>query len=155
MKRLSVTKEMTFDCAHMLSQYKGQCNNLHGHTYKVQVTVGFNGDTAVLPDTGMLMDFKVLKEIMDQHIKNTFDHTLVLSGSPYREKAEEDLYQWAITNNKSVFVLDTPCTAEFMALHIRGKIWQALHERNDMLMDGLYVNVRLWETPTSFAEVDA
>lgn len=36
---MKVTKEITFDSAHMLSNYEGKCSNLHGHTYKLQVTL--------------------------------------------------------------------------------------------------------------------
>ena len=44
---MKITKEITFDSAHMLSNYNGKCNNLHGHTYKLQIEVEgdvtFNG----------------------------------------------------------------------------------------------------------------
>ena len=51
---MKVTREMTFDSAHMLSNYVGRCHNLHGHTYKLQVTL--EGEV----ETGMVVDFQTL-----------------------------------------------------------------------------------------------
>ena len=67
MWRLHVDK--TFSAAHQLTKYSGPCENLHGHTWKIQIVV--EGDE--LDEAGMLMDFRVLKDNL-QHFTDKFDH---------------------------------------------------------------------------------
>ena len=67
-----VSKELTFDAAHYLPLYKGKCENLHGHTYKVRVTV-----TGKELMDGMAFDFVDLKRIMKEEIFNLWDHQLI------------------------------------------------------------------------------
>jgi 6-pyruvoyltetrahydropterin/6-carboxytetrahydropterin synthase len=66
---MKVTKEFTFDSAHKLINYKGKCENLHGHTYKLHVTV--DGD---IKDNGLVIDFVILKEIVNDKIIEKLDH---------------------------------------------------------------------------------
>ena len=58
-----------FDAAHRLRNYEGKCSRLHGHTWQVQAFV--RGDH--LDQTGMLVDFKILKTILSE-IVDGFDH---------------------------------------------------------------------------------
>lgn len=62
-----ITKKFDMDCAHLLSGYEGACKNLHGHTYKVLITI--SGE--LLDDLGMLVDFSKIKEL----IHGRYDHT--------------------------------------------------------------------------------
>lgn len=110
---VTVTKEFTFDAAHHLKEYVGPCANMHGHTYKMHVTVA--GD---LDETGMIVDFNDLKSIVQDAVISRFDHKCLNE------------------------VLDYNPTAENMALDI-------LHTLNDAGLN--VVEVKLWETPTSFA----
>jgi len=71
MSQLTVTKEFTFSAAHRLPNYKGKCENLHGHTYKLQVTV----KGKINPKTGMLIDFHELNDIVKLHVLDKLDHT--------------------------------------------------------------------------------
>ena len=68
-KSISVTKEFTFDAAHNLENYHGKCESLHGHTWKVQVTV-----TGSIDEDGMVFDFSEMKKIIYQHVRNSIDH---------------------------------------------------------------------------------
>lgn len=65
-----ITKEFTFDAAHKLSNHKGKCKNLHGHTYKLHVTIKGkpNGD-------GMIIDFSDIKNIVKKYILEKLDHS--------------------------------------------------------------------------------
>ena len=80
---ITATKEVVFDCAHMLSGHEGLCKNLHGHTYKVQVTVGqvtSGGRDRLIPSgpsASMVIDFKHLKEALNEVIVEPFDHAFV------------------------------------------------------------------------------
>lgn len=149
----SVTKEITFDCAHMLSGHKGKCANLHGHTYKCQVTVrGFlKTEDEEASDACMVMDFSDLNTIIHQEVTVPFDHALIFSAEEFRGGAEEELYEWATCYHMKHFVLEGRTTSETMASHIRMNVMQALNQLPEF--DYKDVHVRLWETPTSFAEV--
>ena len=139
-----VTKEITFDCAHMLSNYDGKCNNLHGHTYKVRVQL--EGDLKTEgSQLDMLVDFNELKSAMQLLIMDKFDHALVISGDGFREKAEDELLDWAMKYNKKVFVMPRRTTAEQIAQFIKTEMY-------DYFKGAYNVIVQVWETPTSYAE---
>ena len=61
--------ELYFSAAHRLREYKGKCEALHGHNWKVQVTIGSDK----LDKTGMVTDFKKAKSMLDD-ILNDLDH---------------------------------------------------------------------------------
>ena len=67
---VSVTKEFTFDSCHRLKDYVGACARLHGHTYKLQVSVEGN-----LSHNGMVVDFKDLKAIVKSVAVDKYDHS--------------------------------------------------------------------------------
>lgn len=64
-----ISKEFTFDSAHFLTHYHGKCENLHGHTYRLRVTV----DGPVGED-GMVVDFKELKSLVKEKVIDRYDH---------------------------------------------------------------------------------
>ena len=125
MKRLSVTKEFEFESCHNLKNYIGQCANLHGHSYKMQVTV--TGSASLLPmNNGMLLDFKNLKKIVKERVVDGWDHTYLNEVVTYQP------------------------TAENMAIDAMDKVQQGISEE----YPGLIVSrIKLWETSTSFVEV--
>lgn len=123
MELVTVVKEFTFDSAHFLPNHPGKCQALHGHTYRLQVGVQGGINRA----DGMVIDFGDLSQIVKSKILDVLDHTTL----------------------NSVEVDDFPCnqpTAENMALWIRRRIQKELPYQNISF-------VRLWETPTSYAEV--
>ena len=62
---IRVTKEFTFEMAHVLWNYDGPCKNVHGHSYRLFVTLsGFPADNPDNPKNGMVMDFSDLKSIV-------------------------------------------------------------------------------------------
>lgn len=69
MSRYRLTVRRHFSAAHHLRDYDGKCAHLHGHNYKIEITV--TGDE--LDDCGMLMDFGQLKQICDQ-VLDQYDH---------------------------------------------------------------------------------
>jgi len=73
-----VTAEDTFAAGHYLRDYKGKCENPHGHNYKVQVTLkGKELDRA-----GLLLDFKDLKVVM-KHVIDYLDHQMMNDIEPF------------------------------------------------------------------------
>lgn len=148
---IRVTKEVTFDCAHMLSGHEALCKNLHGHTYKVQVTVV--GDPLEDGSSArMVVDFKHLKEAINHVIVDHFDHATIFSAPNFRGPAEEDLLEWAQSNGMRYFVMPERTTAEQMAQFFSTEIESYL--TNDLMLTNVHYCVcRVYETPTSYAEV--
>ena len=67
----TVTKTVKFDAAHVLTDHQGLCRNLHGHTYRVDVSVAQAGDG------DMVIDFKELKGVLAEVILDRFDHSFI------------------------------------------------------------------------------
>ena len=77
---IRVTKEFPFEMAHVLWNYDGPCRNVHGHSYRLFVTIsGIPADNPDNPKNGMVIDFTDLKSIVKKEIVNVFDHSVVLS----------------------------------------------------------------------------
>jgi 6-pyruvoyltetrahydropterin/6-carboxytetrahydropterin synthase len=75
-----VTVEDTFAAGHYLRNYKGKCENPHGHNYKVRITLR-GGE---LDKAGLLLDFKDLKEVM-KHVIDRLDHQMINELEPFTE----------------------------------------------------------------------
>lgn len=150
---VSAIKEYTWDMAHMLRDHKGRCASLHGHTYRMQVEVVKADNCDVLTRVesraaeGMVIDFKDLKGIIGT-IVDDFDHAYV-----YNEDGSINDYDVKIGRLLSgaglrVIKLNYRPTAENMAKDFFDRFNKALDGTNIRV-----VAVRLWETPTSYAEV--
>lgn len=146
-REITVVKEFVFDSAHFLLDYDGDCANIHGHTYKLHV--GLRGE--VNPATGMVMDFKQLKMIVNPLIK-AMDHALL------NQRHHFDL-SFKATETACVplkFVSDAyssfpaMTTAENMTLWLRDMVSGLVAK--EFGTDITVVLIRLWETPTSYAE---
>lgn len=75
----TVTKSFSFDAAHYLPFHDGKCKFIHGHTYHMDITVR----NVIRLDTGMVMDFSLLKEAVDDNILAKFDHGFLNEYIPY------------------------------------------------------------------------
>lgn len=100
------TKIFTFDAAHFLEGYDGKCSNIHGHTYKLEVTI----EKARLNDQGFVCDFNRIKEIVEEKVINKYDHQLindVMSVRPTAEKMAEIIFyelQFAFLDESAALV---------------------------------------------------
>ncbi|MBN1290478.1 MAG: 6-carboxytetrahydropterin synthase QueD [Candidatus Latescibacteria bacterium] len=102
-----LTVESCFSAAHFLDGYNGDCSRMHGHTWKVSLTVG----ASVKDKNGLCMDFKDISSILDGVIKE-FDHrTLnevgILNGkNPTAENIAQIIFTLCVEklNNENVFV---------------------------------------------------
>ncbi|MDR1482849.1 MAG: 6-carboxytetrahydropterin synthase QueD [Synergistaceae bacterium] len=86
-----LVKEFTFDAAHNLTKYHGKCERLHGHTYKMAVTVEGAPD-----DEGMIIDFADLGDIVDKEIVSKFDHSYLNDIIP--QPTAENIARYAFTS---------------------------------------------------------
>jgi len=75
-----VSIETSFSAAHRLNNYRGNCEALHGHNWKVQVTV----ETAALNEIGLGIDFRELKE-KTRRVLSPFDHVLLNDLAPFKD----------------------------------------------------------------------
>ena len=86
---IRLTKEFSFEAAHALDGYDGPCREVHGHSYRLFVTVrGVPQGDARSPKYGMVMDFGDLKRLVHEQIVSRLDHacllyTLTLPTTPY------------------------------------------------------------------------
>lgn len=129
---MTISKDIKFDCAHMLSGYEGKCANLHGHTYHGTVTI-----EGKVNSNGMVLDYNKIKQIVDE-----FDHAIIFSSGEYRNAAENELLGWAALHNmRHVVLTEGKSTAETLA---RVLVMQ--------FQDYGKVTVRLSETDGSWAE---
>lgn len=134
-----ISKDIKFDCAHMLSNYEGKCANLHGHTYHGTVTL--TGD--VNPDTSMLIDYNTIKQVVDE-----FDHAIVFSDLGERGDAEKALWFWANDNDmKYVTIPGGKSTAENIAATLAQKFVK--------MPNVMVAHIRLSETDGSWAVAEA
>ncbi len=141
MSQIRLTKEFTFEMAHVLSGYDGPCANIHGHSYKLAVTViGSPVNDVANPKLGMVMDFSDLKRIVKSKVIERFDHILLLRKGTDLSKLAESGH---LTKTELV---DYQPTCENFLLHI-AQIISA--ELPDMLK---LHHLKLHETQTSYAE---
>jgi 6-pyruvoyltetrahydropterin/6-carboxytetrahydropterin synthase len=142
MSKVRVTKEFTFEMAHALWNYDGPCRNIHGHSYRLFVTViGEPLNDPKDPKHGMVIDFSDLKRIVQKTIINKFDHTVVVcKKSPYHllQKIEQmfDKYD----------VMEYQPTCENLVVDFAGRLLENLPGNLKLF------SLRLVETATSFAE---
>ena len=141
MKRLRLTKQFTFDMAHALPLYQGKCRNIHGHTYKLLVTVQATGEPG--PD-GMVLDFSAIKQIVEQQIVLPFDHALVLPQLQACENVPPDsLGGYAA----KLILVDFQPTTENLLFHFASLL-------EGKMPDGVQLySLKLYETETSCAEL--
>ena len=127
MAKAEVTKVFTFDAAHQLPNHHGKCRNLHGHTYRLEVScfgTVVTDDTA--SDHGMVVDFDMVKQVWKAWLEPLLDHKFL---------------------NETVPVDYHPTTAENLSRFIMDKFQEAADGAFDV------VQVVLYETPTSKVRV--
>mgnify|MGYP001592632750 FL=1 len=137
---IRITKQFKMEMAHALHGYDGLCKNIHGHSYKLWVTLrGAVKDEAGHKKDGMVLDFSLLKQMVKPLIVDKFDHSLVLNAnSPH---ANIDLSAF-----EKVFYLPYQPTSENLVNDFANIIKKQLPQNIE-----LYKLV-LSETANSFAE---
>jgi len=141
-QNIRVTKKFIFDMAHALYGYDGPCKNIHGHTYTLSVTlIGKVISDNLNPKNGMVIDFTDFKKVVKDNVIDVFDHSLVLNlNSPHAQLND-------LNNNfeKINYVPYQPSCENL--------IIDFLERIKFKLPDNVIVkNLKLEETPTSFAE---
>lgn len=137
-----VSKEFQFDAAHFLTKYHGKCEHLHGHTYKLRVTV--EGE---VQSNGLVIDFVILKKIVKEQVLNDFDHRCFndFMENPTAENIVMEIWK-RLEDLPSLLKaeLENPNMPEEIKRLLKGE-----GEKDVNLGVRLYELV-LWETPGSF-----
>ncbi|MCM1531151.1 MAG: 6-carboxytetrahydropterin synthase [Bacteroides sp.] len=154
MARISITKIFTFEAAHLLKGYDGLCANIHGHSYRLEVSVYspalsvkpgcFLHSDESDPKNGMLFDFSELKKLVNQAIIDRFDHSLVLN-----ENIGEDLLQALQKNSLRIVRVPYQPTSENMLLDFAARLQQVLPAPIELK------KLRLYETATSYTDYES
>jgi 6-pyruvoyltetrahydropterin/6-carboxytetrahydropterin synthase len=126
-KRVALTKEFTFDAAHHLHQYEGKCKSMHGHTYRLLITV-----SGYLNNIGIVLDFADIKAIFKECIDAKCDHRYLNEVLPPMNTTAENMIYW-----------------------MWEEIDQALSSvaRSQQLQGVRLEELKLYETPTSYATI--
>ena len=143
MSKIRITKQFSFETGHALYGYDGKCKNVHGHSYKLSVTV--IGTPIVDRNNakfGMVIDFTDLKKIVKEEIVDQFDHATVFNkNTPHIELAHE-----LQSRDHHVILVEYQPTSENMVIDFAQRI------KNRLPVGIELHSLKLQETETSFAE---
>jgi 6-pyruvoyltetrahydropterin/6-carboxytetrahydropterin synthase len=140
---IEVTKEFSFEMAHALEGHDGACSRIHGHSYRLWVTVGGVPSSDVSsPKQGMVVDFGDLKRIVGEEIISRFDHAFVVR----RTEENSSLVDALAAHYEGVRIVAWQPTSENLVAHFVEILRQRLPEGVTLRA------VKLSETATSYAE---
>lgn len=143
MSLIRITKQFNFETGHALYGYDGLCKNVHGHSYKLSVTViGTPIQDSDHVKFGMVIDFKDLKKIVKEEIVDRFDHATVFNKNTPHVTLAKTLEQ----SGHKVILVDYQPTSEEMIVDFSEKIKLRLPANIQLH------SLKLQETETSFAE---
>lgn len=143
MSNIRITKRFSFETGHALYGYDGKCKNVHGHSYKLFVTViGTPNQDKTNVKYGMVIDFSDLKTIVKEEVVDVFDHATVFNkNTPHIELARE-----LESRGHHVILVDYQPTSENMVIDFMRKIISRLPAHIKLY------SLRLQETDSSYAE---
>jgi 6-pyruvoyltetrahydropterin/6-carboxytetrahydropterin synthase len=137
-KKIRITKVFDFEMAHALKNHDGACKNIHGHSYKLYVSLrGEVLNDASSPKNGMLMDFSDLKAIVKKEIIEVYDHCLLLNKEQRVPELEKEY---------RIIYTDYQPTSENIIQEFAEKISKKLPQQMELY------SLRLHETERSYVE---
>lgn len=143
MAKIRITKKFDFEAGHALFGYDGKCKDLHGHSYKLFVTViGTPIGDAQNVKNGMVIDFGDLKSIVNQEVIKPYDHAIFLNGN----SPDLQIAYFLQAQGHNVAVVDFQPTSENLITFFAEKIQPKLPPNVTLF------SLRLQETESSFAE---
>jgi 6-pyruvoyltetrahydropterin/6-carboxytetrahydropterin synthase len=131
--KVGIYKEVQIDTSHRLLHYEGKCANLHGHRWKIEIWMEGEPD----PLTKILIDYSMIRKIVDK-----YDHQIILN--------QEDPMVLRIQEFHQVITTPGDPTSELMASLIRDDLRAFCREQG---IKATVPKIRVWESPTAFAEL--
>ncbi len=137
--KIRITKEFHFEMSHCLNNYNGLCANIHGHSYKLFICLrGETNKDASCSAFGMVMDFSLLKKIVQKEVLELLDHSFVIEEhSPFIAEVKK------MDTKKQI--VDFQPTCENLVIFIKNKIQPLLPKDVELY------SVTLFETASSQA----
>ena len=137
---IKLTKIFHFEMAHAIHGYAGSCKNIHGHSYELHISVGANfTETDFIVAPGFIIDFKEIKNLVQDSVIEQFDHRLLLSND-FIDKNP------SISTLENLVTFKVEPTAENLLLYIKEILKNVLPEKIKL------VQLKLFETKDSYAE---
>jgi 6-pyruvoyltetrahydropterin/6-carboxytetrahydropterin synthase len=142
MAKIRVTRKFNFEMAHVLMNYDGACRNIHGHSYKLHITlIGIPEEDVLSPKLGMVIDFGDLKEIVQRNVIDLFDHSLVIN-----DKAPAELLSTIGNMFEKYQIVPYQPTCENLLIDFANRLKLCLPKGCCLY------KIKLEETATSYAE---
>ena len=143
MSVIRLTKEFSFEAAHALEGYDGRCREIHGHSYRLYITIkGEPESDPESPKYGMVMDFGELKRIVNEQIIDRLDHSFMMRRTPDAEQIVAELG----SHFRRVVLTDYQPTTENLLSDFAERLLGALPDEVELC------KLKLHETATSFGE---
>lgn len=146
---ISITRKLEFDAGHRIPHHHGQCRNIHGHRYTLEITLSgevLHKDGA--SDDGMLLDFGDIKRLANTHLVEHWDHAFLV----YRGDTQLLGFLQSLPGHKTV-VLDHVPTVENLvqiAFDVLRPVFADCFGHHLQLC-----KIRMYETPNCWAEATA
>ena len=137
---IKLTKIFHFEMAHAIHGYPGFCNNIHGHSYEIHVTVApIHESDCYLPSPGYEIDFKDIKTIVRAAVIEKIDHKLILSKKYVAENP-------SISTMANLIIWENEPSAENILFYIKKTLFENFPDNVKL------VYLKLFETKDSYAE---
>ena len=133
-----------FSSAHRLTNgYQGKCRNLHGHNYKISVTLC----SQQLDQHDLLIDFSIISELFDAYVQDKLDHGIIVSD------ADEPLLKFARTENQKYYLIDKGrnTSVEVLAQELYLEFTKLLQQDSQVPASVTLHSVKINETDTAWA----
>lgn len=141
----TVTRHFTFEAAHRLMNHSGKCRFLHGHSYKVSVTIATVPDDLPLDEKSMVIDFGDLRQIIGSWIDDNLDHNTILN---FKDPIVADEKTAMMVCGRIPFIMDyeRDPTAEALSVELTYKF--------QYLLNGSYSQKRFKVTEVTVKETE-
>ena len=134
---MKIQQSVEFDAAHRLYGYPGNCSNVHGHTWSVDIEIESDRN---LDSVGMLLDYRIIK----QHIKDNYDHRIILN-------IDDPLVEIFSSQKLAMTVMNGNPTAENLANRLLAEF--ILIADLDVTCSGSdFVTIKVHESSENYAE---
>ncbi|WWP00127.1 MAG: 6-carboxytetrahydropterin synthase [Candidatus Dasytiphilus stammeri] len=160
-----INRKIEIDAGHRIKAHTSKCRNLHGHRYTILVTLSSNQLIHDGSQTGMVMDFGVIKEVMNECIDSNCDHAMIVDAedeylikildiihSARQVKQSQTASLIYNPEKMKIYLVPFSPTAEYLAKHwyeiLSLKLSNQLNQINRLSVD----SVRVYETPNCWAE---
>ena len=144
---ITVTREVEFEAAHMLSGYDGGCGSIHGHSYRLKLTISCPEFIRSSNNFGFVMDFKHLNTIIKNNIP---DHYFMYNKYAPADSVEMQVVNILKANNLRVWEFNDYPSAENMSIELARK-FQNIFDTTYPEYKITVTKLQLWETTNSEA----